>query len=53
MHISKSSSHLLRIVNFFAVVKEVHESEAIREAFISGLQSVDIRQRFLESDKTD
>ena len=38
---------------FTAVDKEAHENEAIREAFISGLQSVEIRQRLLENDKTD
>ena len=46
-------NHYLEISVVNPPLKEVHESEAIREAFISGLQLVDIRQRLLESDKTD
>ena len=37
---------------FGAVNDATHQSEAIREAFIAGLQSPDIRQRLLESEKT-
>ena len=44
---------LARDCNFTAVDKITHENEAIREAFVAGLQSVDIRQRLLESTDHD
>ena len=44
---------LAKDCEFTEVTKDVHECEAIREAFISGLQSVEIRQRLLESDKNE
>lgn len=39
--------------NFRAVTAEVYTQEAIREAFISGLQSGAIRQRLLENEELD
>ena len=39
---------LAKDCNFKAVTAEVHKNEAIRDAFISGLTSPNIRQRLLE-----
>ena len=43
---------LAKNCTFTAVSKADRQSEAIRDAFISGVFSVNIRQRFFESDKT-
>ena len=44
---------LARDCDFKAVDKATHENEAIRDTFIQGISSANIRQRLLESDKTD
>ena len=44
---------LSRDFEFAAVDKITHENEAIRDAFIQGIISTDIRQRLLESVNTD
>ena len=44
---------LVRDCEFKAVDKVTHENEAIRDAFIQGISSSDIRQRLLESVNTD
>ena len=44
---------LAKDCDFSAVDQAKHQSEAIRESFIAGLQSSDIRQRLLESEKTE
>ncbi|GFR60866.1 hypothetical protein ElyMa_003542200, partial [Elysia marginata] len=44
---------LAKDCNFQAVSAEVHKNEAIRDAFISGLISPQIRQRLMEKNKLD
>ena len=44
---------LARECNYAAVNKITHESEAIREAFVAGITSSNIRQRLLETENTD
>ena len=44
---------LAKDCDFSAVDQAKHQSEAIRESFIAGLQSSDIRQRLVESEKTE
>ena len=44
---------LAKDCNFKAVTAEVHKDEAIRDAFISGLTSPQIRQRLLEKRELD
>ena len=44
---------LVRECAYTAVTKADHENESMRDAFISGIQSVDIRQKLLESVKND
>ena len=39
--------------DFKSVDAAAHQNQAIRESFISGLRSSDIRQRLLESERTD
>ena len=41
---------LVRDCDYKAATKAVHENEAMRDAFISGIHSAEIRQKLLESD---
>ena len=45
--------HLAKDCNFKACTAEVHKNEAIRDAFIGGLISPQIRQRLLENSSLD
>ena len=44
---------LAKDCNFVAVTAEKHQNDAIRDAFISGLTSIEIRQRLLEKETLD